>query len=638
MKKYLIGLILLISSVIGYSQTYLGETSILPGTSDATTRYAYPFVAPATGTLDEVYFYYNITGLSSRKVLVAVYDNSYTFTPSSRLGITDTIVLATNTSGWKSASLLSPTTTITTNDTIWLAIVSDKALFLATSTVNGSVGINRRTVTTNNTFAYGLPNPFGTSSSTPGTASIYAHYSITGASYTPVTGRDVWAKYRGANQITSAKGSLLYFKKKSPPPSTDSVKMYIQEDFESWTNATVQSKDSLERRFPMSWMNYSSAQNSIVNVGGEHGNVWNWLMYAGGNFCNEFHIHLNDTAKEAIYEFDLWVQGDFNPDGPVESATKFPGGFYMSNSFASTGTDTVTVNGLGGWPHNVGGTGVNSMRLYSYHQATSVWPESTRSFYSSGTWSMPLGYWQHNYIRVFVGDPGKENAFIERAVDGVVVAVVNNLKYRSATQGEDFGNIEAIRNSFQFGGSGPDYASQQNQSIRIDNMIAYKYKPGSHNYRHPARSIGDVVPSVALTQSELSPPDILVDETYTNASDTIYDVGNGKHYLYQPYNKRDIFTKTIELSSGTINFTFLTEEFGYYESSPINSNYWIKVYKWTGGVKDALPTWTFGRSEVGFTNPSGTYVTGTDKISLDYNIGYNGYETRGTVIRYFTQL
>jgi hypothetical protein len=248
---------------------------------------------------------------------------------------------------------------------------------------------------------------------------------------------------------------------------------------------------------------------------------------------------------------------------------------------------------------------------------------------------MPLGYWQHNYIRVFVGDPGKENAFIERAVDGVVVAVVNNLKFRSATQGEDFGNIEAVRNSYQFGGSGTSYASQQNQSIRIDNMIAYTPKPTANNYRHPARSIGDVVPSVALTQSELSPPDILVDETYTNASDTIYDVGDGKHYLYQPYNKRDVFTKTVERPSGTINFTFLREEFGYYESSPINSNYWIKVYKWTDGVKDALPTWTFGRSEVGFTNPSGTYATGVKKLSFEYNIGYNAYETRGTAIRYF---
>lgn len=218
MKKYLIGLILLLSSVIGYSQTYLGETSILPGTSTATTRLAFPFVAPATGTLDEVYFYYNITGLTSREVLVGVYDNSSTFTPSTLLGVTDIITLTAGTSGWKSASLLSPTTTITTNDTIWLAIVSDKSLFLATSTVNGSAGINKRTATSNNLFINGMPNPFGPSGSSTGTASIYAHYTVTVASYSPVSGRDVWPKVDGNNQIPAYRGNPLYFKKKTLPP------------------------------------------------------------------------------------------------------------------------------------------------------------------------------------------------------------------------------------------------------------------------------------------------------------------------------------------------------------------------------------------------------------------------------------
>jgi hypothetical protein len=625
MKKYLISFILLVSSIIGYSQSYLGETNVLGGISDATTRVAFPFVAPAIGTLDQVCFYYNISGLSDRKVLVAVYDNGMTLNPTTRMGVTDTIVL-TSSSGWKCEPLLTKTASINTNDTIWLSIVSDKSLFLARSDVNGSIGINRKAASSNAAFINGMPTPFGTTTSSAGSASIYAHYTSETSNYNPVTGRDVRPSYKGVEQRPSSSGNIVYFKKKAPKSTSNlsGIEYKLSLDFESWTTATVQSKDSLERRISSSWFNHIPSQHSIVNAGGTHGNVWQAMMPSGGKQGFQNYIHLNDTATDLYFQFDLYVQSDFNQVGTLGSSGKFPGGYFMGNSL-DVSSDTVTVNGRSGHIHNVWGS--TNMMIYTYDQ-----DHSGYACGSCGTYPIPRGYWQTKTMHLNVGTPGNHDGFFEVFIDGNLVAQMTGLKFRSVTQGIDFGKIEGLYNSYQFGGAG-DWFSLQNQYMRWDNLLVINILPSSEYYVSGPSPSNRVIPVFTLPYSELVPSDILLDESYTALTDTIFDVGNS--YILNPPNKRDLFTKTVTIPSGTIDFTFLREEFGYYESGDFNSNYWIKVYKWTAGVKDATPTWTFGRSEVsGLTNPTGTYQSGTNKLSFEYNIGYNSYDSRGTAIIY----
>jgi hypothetical protein len=426
--------------------------------------------------------------------------------------------------------------------------------------------------------------------------------------------------------VPSYNGITMYMKYRGIEPliESDTIKYYLSEDFENaWTTTTVQSKDSLERRLPMSWFNHISADHSIVDVGGDNNHVWQAYIRDGAKQGFQNFIHLGDTASELYYQMDLYVQSDFNQVGTLGSSGKFPGGFFMGNSISVNYLDTITTTGIAGHFHNVWGAG--PMMLYTYdHDNFGL------ALGSWGTWAIPRGYWQTKTIRVNVGTPGNHDGFGEMYIDGVLVAQATGLKFRSITQGVDYGKIEGLWNSYQFGGSG-DWFSQQDNYIRIDNKLVYKYNPSAVNYHAGLRTLGDEIPVLALPYSELVPPYRLEDETYAASSGIIRDVGNGVDYIYNPPNKRESIYKTVPVSN-SISFRFDIKEFGY--SSTLGSTR-VKVYS---GTKDDTLLYTFG-IESGMINPStSTWYTinnpTNDLVTFEIYIGYSNYDSRGIAIEY----
>lgn len=414
-------------------------------------------------------------------------------------------------------------------------------------------------------------------------------------------------------------------KRITAPLPLDTIQYLLSLDFENaWTSTTVQSKDSMERRLPMSWFNHYPAQHTIVDVGGTHNHVWQAMMPANQKQGFQNFIHLGDTAKELYYQLDLYVQSNFNKVATNGlSSGKFPGGFKMGNQLITT--DTITTAGKGGQAHNVWGSGATDMMLYVYSQNYAGY-----ALGSWGTWAIPKGYWQTKTIRVNVGDPGQDNGFAEMFIDGTLVAQATGLKFRSVAQGEDFGKIEALWNSYQFGGEG-DYLSPQDQYIRMDNKLVYRLKPGATGYVKGLSPAGHKIPVRDLPQSELTPPYRLEDETYTAVSDTIFDVGNNIDYIYNPPNKREPIYKTVNvLPGGNLSFRFLREEFGY--DGP-GSTY-VKVYS---GTKTGTLKYTFGLVADGRLDPSGTYTITSpigNIVTFEIYIGYSNYATRGIAIEY----
>ena len=448
--------------------------------------------------------------------------------------------------------------------------------------------------------------------------------------YYPEPGKHVWFPKAGVRNMPLKNGIPLYAKRKYSIeeriiPVADSVEILLCETFETWLESDVDSKAALSAKLPMSIQNYNGASyHSIVNTGGENLNAWQITMPKNGHIAYNGYIHLGDTARELRYQYQLYVQSNFNKISTNGIGSgKMPGGFAMGSSISAK-QDTVNVPGLAGHIHNVWGTQADMM-LYSYDHDNFGY-----AFGGGGTWPIPRGYWQTKTIRLNVGDPGQHNGFAEMYIDGVLEAQWTGLKFRSITQGEDFGKIEALFNSYQFGG-GDTYLSPQNQYIRLDNLIVYKVNPGSNMYISGPASPGTVIPLLdAVTIGDIAPNNLLINETYTNASDTIYDVGNDIHYIYNVPNSNELIEKTVSRPSGNISFTFLREKFGYANGG---DPYYVAVY--SGSVAPENLEYTFGNTNDGYTNPSGTYTITDNVVIFVFRIGNSNYDERSVAIRYW---
>jgi parallel beta-helix repeat protein len=256
---------------------------------------------------------------------------------------------------------------------------------------------------------------------------------------------------------------------------------------------------------------------------------------------------------------------------------------------------------------------------------------------------MPKGYWIHVSTHVKINRLGYADGYLETFVNGVMVSKMTGLKTRSLTQGKDFGKFERFIMSFFFGGEHtPCYASPRNQYVQMDNLVVYKYKPGAVNYSRAAKNIGQSCSMISPLQNSFSPDHLMVDESYTNASDTIFDVGNNKFYLYWPPYNKNVITKTVTRPTGAnISYTFLSEEFGYPDYGE-SCEMWVKAYRGIGASKTLIST--YGRTGInngrdpGFVNPSGTYNSGTNTMTFEFHVGCNGGNTRGVAIKYDSKL
>ncbi len=422
------------------------------------------------------------------------------------------------------------------------------------------------------------------------------------------------------------------------PSSQDTIQYFLYDDFETWTTASVDNVDSLINRWQINIGAMQYIRQSMVDIAGTHNNVWKSIVNTGERSSLELTLSLADTASEMWFDYDLYADPLFDSEGAGGAfAGKMLQGFFMGNfhdaNYVAGTEDTVTTSGLGGWMKGVWGTAENLMGYGYYHAKPGVYDGKAEVNGANGIIYIPKGTWKHISTRLKVNTPGLHNGFYEIYENGVLTIQVTDIKFRSITQGEDFAKIEALNLNFFFGGGTSDYNSKRNNYIYLDNLVAFKYKQGATWYNYGINTDNKASLIITPPSTKLAPADMLINETYTNASDTIYDVGNGKHYIYWPPMSKETITKEIIRPSGTINYAFLTEEFGYSASG--DCEFWVKVYSGLGVSKILIDT--YGRTDQGYTDPSGNYLVNDNEATFEIHTGCAGGTRRGVAIRYWSE-
>ena len=124
---------------------------------------------------------------------------------------------------------------------------------------------------------------------------------------------------------------------------------------------------------------------------------------------------------------------------------------------------------------------------------------------------------------------------------------------------------------------------------------------------------------------------ILHDELFTSDSGIIYCTGN--HLLtHPPAGKIPVF-KEISISSGTIGFNFEKFEAGYNYSG--TNNMYLRVYAGRGA--DRVELWTFGRTDAGYSTPSGDYTINDNQATFEYHSGAQWGARRGWTLNYWKE-
>jgi hypothetical protein len=225
--------------------------------------------------------------------------------------------------------------------------------------------------------------------------------------------------------------------------------------------------------------------------------------------------------------------------------------------------------------------------------------------------------------------PGQFDGFLEVYWDGVLTTRYTGLEFRSSLYPAKHGKISEAVVSFFFNNS----VSPRTNLIYLDNFVVARYKPSAVNYNLNFRERGTVVSQLHPPVSELNPVSLLTDEVYTNSADTIFDIGNGKDYIYwPPYQYSGYVTKTINVY-GSKCFQFLKREWGYGNDGVTDKGYWVKVYSGVGSSKTLL--YTFGRTSDGYTDPGSTVYPINGPFTVEIHTGFNSGNTFGTAIRYY---
>lgn len=474
--------------------------------------------------------------------------------------------------------------------------------------------------------------------------------------YNPVAGRHA-RFFKDGIERKDTEG--IYWKRKGVIDHGDTIHYFVYDDFESWTTQSVNTFDSLSTRWPIQVFKYNPSLISITDVGGDHGNVLKLSSLEGSTSGTDFNVMLADTASDIYFEYDMYVQSGMSGAGDGGNIGKMIQGFFATNNslFFEDGTstwDTVTTAGKGSWIWGVWGSSDNLMP-YGHFQSGPVTPGSACGM--CGQLYMPKGYWTRHLVHQHVNTPGQQDGYFEvwekKETESVFrLKAVLPFKGRSVTQGRDFGNVEALHLSYFY-----NYPASGSYYIYLDNLCAYKTKPGHSRFGsgvgnlvldgtyHATKYSDSIMYETNPPATRLAPKvsDLLYDENYTAISDTIYDVGNNRHYLYWPPNVANdgIITKTVYRSSGVIDFTFLTAEFGS-GSASTEAHYYVKVYEGEGESK--VLRYTFGNADAGYINPpADTWYTIEDNeatfeihpgTGTVYQAGTSQRSARGTAIYY----
>ena len=619
---------------LSFGQTYLGETDILTTTGEGIYRRAYPYLAPATGTLDSVCVHYNCIGLSSRTFYMGIYDDAVGV-PGVRLGYTSALS-TTAANRWHCAKLIDDTPEISENDTIWLSCVFSSASFVAVETTNGALNVNRRQPNTNDTYLAGMPTPFGLSSSTQGQVSMYAHFveaDLPG--YAHYIGGD---KY--LNKIDDADVWHFVPAHWSPPPplpGTTGDTIYFYENFEtipSLAEDTVAKYWKTQRAG-----SYFPADQSIANYGGEYyGKVWR-SIFQGGAGPGESGFDFETYFSHALND-ELWVSNDLWCD-PLWTGTSthgFASGKILNGLHGGSIVGYVldsSATGSGWRTHGVWGSGnPNALRPYWYGPQVSGFQQ----FVAPGLVA-PRNYWINVTKYVKLNTPGHHDGIFALFINDTLNCYIDTMMFRSAAQfnNEERNSIDGLILKYAFGGGGEDYISSRDNEILIDHVMSWNYSDTSQYNWPESPQIGMRIVKPTYPESAVYQTDsVFYNRTFTNDSDTIWSHESGSVYVADGDRgdanlKNRVYTTTI--IDNDIHLVFMKYHNGYNESSYRES--YIKIYTVVDGDR-TLYRW-FQETSDGETNGEpviGTvYSTEAQEVQIDYYPGSDFNE--GWKLRYY---
>jgi hypothetical protein len=420
---------------------------------------------------------------------------------------------------------------------------------------------------------------------------------------------------------------------KIPNSNNDTIQYFLFTKFEDWTTSDVNNYAGLMAKWPITGY-YIPEQQSIIYWDNQHGNVWDSFMPYNAGKGIEMWVPLCDTASDIWMSYDLRCDDNYS-DGRIDGLSgqhKYPGGFVAGDDMTEGTIDeqdsTSLYGGRGGWAGFVTGSN-NNVMLYPFYQ-----PEDGNWYGhpngGEGQFQLPIGRWIRITIHARTNvTPGQFDGFWEIYVDGVLMMIKPIWKSRSVAQGINYGKFEMMRWSYFF--SEGNRASTRNNHIYIDNVVVWKYKQGASLYGKKMGNFGDIITKVTPPEeSSYRPPELYYDESYTADNDTIYDLGKDKGYLYWPYYSNKEITKEVTISSGTIGYSFIDNNFGY--DWPGECTY-VKVYKGTGINKELQAI--YGSTYCEYTNPSGNYtIDGNEATFVIFPGSTYGY-SKGISIKYW---
>jgi hypothetical protein len=411
--------------------------------------------------------------------------------------------------------------------------------------------------------------------------------------------------------------------------SQDTIQYVWYEDFEQLNNDSMQSGPMVKRWQP-SCSFYIEESNTIENVGGIYGKVWQSIYhkgrYAGGNDDGfSLDIPVGGQYDELWFDNDMFVDPDFNGTSPNGGYSgKILNGFFGGNDVIRGGAnteiwdlDSSMYTGNGWTAHGIWGSGYpNSMRPYFYDQLDDG---QTHQIQIGST--VNRGYWLHISRRVKLNTPGKSDGIFEVYFDGVLIGQEKNIMWNSWAEAHNdiypngIGKIDGLHLCFFAGGGGTTYASPRDNFIYLDNLCVYYYKKSAKSYLSGPAPAKHRIPIVRKKGHKYA-PDLLVDEVFQNGTDTIYSHVNTM--VYSPYSlKGDVQKKEIKLTEGPIKIKFLRFYPGVDNWEGYNS--WTKVYSGTGSNKTLL--YVFDRGN--YPDMKNYYTIDNNTATIEYYSGSN---------------
>ena len=251
-------------------------------------------------------------------------------------------------------------------------------------------------------------------------------------------------------------------------------------------------------------------------------------------------------------------------------------------------------DGWGGWPALIGYDG-------------SKWD------YVPGSVSqIDAGSWQTFTIRVKMNTLNNWDGIIEFYKNKVCTFTSYNHNMWRASKPSSL--ISGVYLNAFYGGSTPGNTSPQ--TMYVNNLRAWYYKPNDPNYKATHRTVGDTI-TLPLPKGQYIPTTTAKpsDRTFTDATGTVKS-HNRVFDCMVTYTNAVYTIAPTNASTITINLTSITPRETTGSSRSI-----LKIYKWPGGIKETNPSVTKDINEYS----TGNWTFTAPKVTLEYT-GGQGWE------------